>query len=63
MIGRTIAHYEVVASLGKGGMGEVYAAEDGKLHRRIALKVLPQEMAADPERRARFERLHHHGAG
>jgi len=56
MIGKTLAHYEVVASLGKGGMGEVYVAEDTKLKRRIALKVLPQEMAADPERRSRFER-------
>ena len=56
MIGKTLAHYEVVGSLGKGGMGEVYVAEDTKLGRRIALKVLPKEMAADPERRARFER-------
>jgi non-specific serine/threonine protein kinase len=56
MIGNTLAHYKIVASLGKGGMGEVYVAEDTRLHRRIALKVLPEEMAADPERRARFER-------
>jgi serine/threonine protein kinase/WD40 repeat protein len=56
MIGRTLAHYEVVASLGKGGMGEVYVAEDTRLQRRVALKVLPEEMAADAERRARFER-------
>ena len=45
MIGKTLSHYEVVACLGKGGMGEVYVAEDTKLHRRIALKVLPKEMA------------------
>jgi serine/threonine protein kinase len=56
MIGRILAHYEVVGSLGKGGMGEVYVAEDTKLQRRVALKVLPKEMAADPERRSRFER-------
>jgi serine/threonine protein kinase/Tol biopolymer transport system component len=56
VIGNTLAHYNIVASLGKGGMGEVYVAEDTKLHRRVALKVLPEEMAAEPERRARFER-------
>ncbi|MCJ7755025.1 MAG: serine/threonine-protein kinase, partial [Thermoanaerobaculales bacterium] len=56
MIGKTLAHYKVVSSLGKGGMGEVYVAEDSKLQRRVALKVLPEEMAADPERKARFER-------
>jgi len=56
MIGTVLAHYKVVGSLGKGGMGEVYVAEDTKLGRRVALKVLPEEMAADPERRARFER-------
>ncbi len=56
MIGKNLAHYKIVSSLGKGGMGEVYVAEDTKLGRRVALKVLPAEMAADPERRARFER-------
>jgi serine/threonine protein kinase len=56
MIGKTLAHYEVVATLGKGGMGEVYVAQDTKLQRRVALKVLPKETAADPERRSRFER-------
>jgi Tol biopolymer transport system component/predicted Ser/Thr protein kinase len=56
MIGRVLAHYKIVSSLGKGGMGEVYVAEDTKLGRRVALKMLPEEMATDPERRARFER-------
>ena len=56
MIGKALAHYKIVGSLGKGGMGEVYVAEDTKLHRRIALKVLPPEMADDPDRRSRFER-------
>ena len=48
--------YEVVAPLGAGGMGEVYRARDTRLHRDVALKVLPDAFAADPERLARFER-------
>ena len=56
MIGQALAHYEIVRLLGKGGMGEVYVAEDTKLGRRVALKVLPEETAADPDRRARFQR-------
>jgi len=54
--GQALLHYRVVTSLGKGGMGEVFVAEDTKLGRLVALKVLPGEMAADPECRARFER-------
>jgi serine/threonine protein kinase/Tol biopolymer transport system component len=56
MIGTTLAHYKVTAALGVGGMGEVWRAEDEKLGRQVALKVLPEEFAQDPERMARFER-------
>lgn len=48
--------YEIVKQLGKGGMGEVYLAEDTNLKRQVAIKVLPQEFALDKERLARFER-------
>ena len=56
MIGATLAHYRVTAALGAGGMGEVYRATDTKLGREVAIKVLPAEVAQDPERLARFER-------
>jgi Tol biopolymer transport system component len=56
MIGSRLNHYRVVAALGSGGMGEVYAAEDTRLHRTVALKVLPRAIADDPERRQRLER-------
>jgi non-specific serine/threonine protein kinase len=56
MLNRTLAHYEIKAKLGQGGMGEVYRARDQKLGRDVALKVLPQELGGDPERRKRFER-------
>src|SRR5882757_8312047 len=54
--GTKLGAYEICSSLGAGGMGEVYRAQDAKLGRDVALKVLPAEMAHDPERLARFGR-------
>ena len=54
--GTRIGSFEIVGSLGAGGMGEVYRAHDGRLHRHVAIKVLPQAVARDVDRRARFER-------
>jgi Tol biopolymer transport system component/tRNA A-37 threonylcarbamoyl transferase component Bud32 len=54
--GTRLGHYEIVAAIGAGGMGEVYKARDTKLDREVAIKVLPPGLASDPERLARFER-------
>jgi serine/threonine protein kinase/Flp pilus assembly protein TadD len=56
MIGTTLSHFNITATLGIGGMGEVYLAEDTKLGRQVALKILPSAMAANPERLERFQR-------
>ncbi len=56
LIGKILAHYEVLSLLGKGGMGEVYRGRDTKLDRDVALKILPRELSGDPEREARFQR-------
>lgn len=56
MIGKSLAHYRVTSAIGAGGMGEVYRASDSRLSREVAIKVLPSEVADDPERLARFKR-------
>ena len=56
MVDQTLAHYKILEKIGSGGMGDVYLAEDTKLDRKIALKILPPELAESEERRARFKR-------
>ena len=59
MLPRQLLHDVILEPLGQGGMGEVFAAEDTRLHRKVAIKVLSTLMASDPERRQRFEREAH----
>jgi serine/threonine protein kinase len=56
VVGVRLGVYEVVGTLGEGGMGEVYRASDTRLQRDVALKILPEAFARDPDRLARFER-------
>ena len=54
--GTRLGPYEIIAAIGAGGMGEVYRARDTRLKRDVALKILPQSVATDPDRLARFQR-------
>ena len=55
-VGTRLGHYDVTALLGEGGMGQVWQATDTQLNRQVALKILPDAFAADPDRLARFQR-------
>ena len=55
-VGARLGHYSVTAKLGEGGMGEVWRATDTQLNRDVALKILPEAFATDPDRLARFQR-------
>ena len=55
-VGTRLGHYDVTSLLGEGGMGQVWQATDTQLNRQVALKILPDAFAADPDRLARFER-------
>jgi serine/threonine protein kinase len=56
LVNSNISHYRIISKIGAGGMGEVYLAEDTKLARRVALKILPAEFAEDKDRMNRFVR-------
>ena len=55
-VGKSLAHYEILAKIGAGGMGEVYRARDTKLDRDVALKILPEALTRDADRHSRFHR-------
>src|SRR5512133_3905875 len=55
-VGKKLGAYAVIAKIGEGGMGEVYHARDATLNRDVALKILPESFALDPDRLARFKR-------
>lgn len=58
-VGETLSHYRITAAIGAGGMGEVYRATDLNLHRDVAIKILPVQVAQDPDRLSRFRREAH----
>ena len=55
-VGSRLGHYDVTALIGEGGMGQVYQATNTRLERTVAIKVLPEHVAADPDLKQRFER-------